>query len=37
MLCSVNEPRCGTGGKVCVLVDDAERWVRESRSSQNRM
>jgi hypothetical protein len=34
----VNEPRrCGTGEEICVVVDNAERWVGESRSTENRM
>jgi hypothetical protein len=38
VVCSVNEPRrCGTGGNVWVLVGNAERWVGESRSSENGM
>ena len=38
VVCSVNEPRrCGTGGKVWVLVGRGERWVGESRSSENRI
>jgi hypothetical protein len=38
VVCSVNEPRrCGTGGKVWVLVGNGERWVGESRSSENRI
>ena len=38
VVCSVNEPRrCGTGGKVWVLVDRGERWVGKSSSSENRI
>jgi hypothetical protein len=38
VVCSVNEPRrCGTGGKVWVLVGNGECWVGESHSSENGM
>jgi len=33
----VEPKRCGTGGKVWVLVGNGERWVGEIRSSEKRM
>ena len=37
VVCNVNKPRCGMGGKAWMLAGNSERWARESRSSENRM